>query len=411
MVHSSLKTQFSQFFSRMLLGVVLVLSNTLYAQTGIGTDKPNKAAALDIQSDQRGLLIPRVELNSFPDPNDDAESLLVYNKTENGGFNKGFYCWFGGEWVRLLADGDLTKDSGGGSNSEVWIQQGNQSYHKGNVAIGKVGNEESNNNHIIFEVAKENGDNALTIRKDGWVGIGYKNKSTSSDYTSFTTDLHPYIYLDMDSKTLVAKTIYNVIDFAVENLDNLLISIYWQNFSYLVFRDFIDYVIYQERNGKYSYVNNHEAKEMLRVNGAVLATDMYFPDYVFQDYFKAPKQKSNPDYKFRSLDQTKAYIKTHKHLPGITPAWALPYSKEEGYRFNLSQLSIKSLEKIEELYLHTIEQDEKINHLKKQITTAKTQYTNTKTAKKIKQLKKDKTERSKRINRLEQRVANLAKNK
>lgn len=78
MVHSSLKTQFSQFFSRMLLGVVLVLSNTLYAQTGIGTDKPNKAAALDIQSDQRGLLIPRVELQEK-----DKWAPITADKTED----------------------------------------------------------------------------------------------------------------------------------------------------------------------------------------------------------------------------------------------------------------------------------------------------------------------------------------
>lgn len=31
------------------------------AQQGIGTDEPNKSAALEIKSEKRGLLIPRVE--------------------------------------------------------------------------------------------------------------------------------------------------------------------------------------------------------------------------------------------------------------------------------------------------------------------------------------------------------------
>ena len=42
-------------------------------------------------------------------------------------------------------------------------------------------------------------------------------------------------------------------------------------------------------------------------------------------------------------------------MPGITPITKLEKTKE-GYSFNISELSIQSLEKIEELYLHIIEQ-------------------------------------------------------
>lgn len=41
---------------------------TLQAQVGIGTNEPHRSAALDIQSSDKGILVPRVELNSLTDP-------------------------------------------------------------------------------------------------------------------------------------------------------------------------------------------------------------------------------------------------------------------------------------------------------------------------------------------------------
>ncbi len=68
------------------------------------------------------------------------------------------------------------------------------------------------------------------------------------------------------------------------------------------------------------------------------------PDYVFE-----------PDYDLRSLEETAAYIKSNKHLPEI------PSAKEmEANGIQLGEMNMLLLKKIEELTLHTIEQQKLI---------------------------------------------------
>ncbi|MFE8436533.1 hypothetical protein ABHQ61_07830, partial [Tenacibaculum sp. ZH3_bin.2] len=85
--------------------VLLVLSTATIAQVGIGTLTPSLSAQLDIKSDSRGLLIPRLNINdlstSLPVNNNTIkESLLVYNTNKNSG--KGFYYWNGVLWEQLV---------------------------------------------------------------------------------------------------------------------------------------------------------------------------------------------------------------------------------------------------------------------------------------------------------------------
>lgn len=84
------------------------------AQQGIGTDEPNKSAALEIKSEKRGLLIPRVELQDLTDYSpivgDEVNSLLVFNTTDDENLSPGFYYWEEGSWKRLLVDGDISGD-------------------------------------------------------------------------------------------------------------------------------------------------------------------------------------------------------------------------------------------------------------------------------------------------------------
>ncbi|MCZ4245936.1 hypothetical protein O0955_18150, partial [Pedobacter sp. HCMS5-2] len=68
----------------------------------------------------------------------------------------------------------------------------------------------------------------------------------------------------------------------------------------------------------------------------------------------------NHSYKFKSLADVSAFIKKNKHLPGVTKIDDLK-KNVNGYSFDLTALSIQSLEKIEELYLHVIEQQKQID--------------------------------------------------
>ncbi len=109
--------------------------------------------------------------------------------------------------------------------------------------------------------------------------------------------------------------------------------------------------------------------EKLRVNGTITTVNSSYADYVFEDYFNGFSEiKFN--YKFPDLEYVANFIKTNRHLPGITPIDAL-VKTDVGYAFNVSELSIQLLEKTEELYLHLIEQkkimDEKSDLFQKSI--------------------------------------------
>lgn len=103
--------------------------------------------------------------------------------------------------------------------------------------------------------------------------------------------------------------------------------------------------------------------------GSFITTTSKYADYVFEDYLEGTST-INKDYKFKSLEETAAYIKVNKHLPGVTAIKDI-LKTENGYNVNLSELSIQQLEKIEELYLHTIEQQQEISKQKTEISDLK----------------------------------------
>ncbi len=88
-----------------------------YAQVGIGTKTPSSSAQLDITSDNKGILIPRIELTSLTsftpiigNASDPLNiGLLVYNKSNltttvdntSVTIEKGFFYWTGTEWTRI----------------------------------------------------------------------------------------------------------------------------------------------------------------------------------------------------------------------------------------------------------------------------------------------------------------------
>lgn len=99
--------------------------------------------------------------------------------------------------------------------------------------------------------------------------------------------------------------------------------------------------------------------ELLRVDGSIQTASTTYPDYVFESYYEETSE-NNPSYSFPTLMEIKAFIETYKHLPDIPKASELTRTEKGDYVFDITDLAIKSLEKIEELYLHIIEQEEKI---------------------------------------------------
>ena len=97
----------------------------------------------------------------------------------------------------------------------------------------------------------------------------------------------------------------------------------------------------------------------IRATGSFISGTATYPDYVFQKYFLG-ESSLNKDYKFSTLEKIEAFVKKNHHLPGIKSAMEV----ESDGHWDLTQGAINNLEKIEELFLHTIEQEKKIDQLK-----------------------------------------------
>ena len=99
-----------KLFTPLLL---LVSFCDIHAQgVGIGTTSPHPSARLDVSADNKGLLIPRIELqalNMAAPLTSPAASLLLYNTATAGAspnsVTPGFYSWDADalSWVRLLS--------------------------------------------------------------------------------------------------------------------------------------------------------------------------------------------------------------------------------------------------------------------------------------------------------------------
>ncbi|MFC6860974.1 hypothetical protein [Zunongwangia atlantica] len=101
-----LLTVFSIFF------VAFFNSSELSAQVGIGTSNPDPSAVLHIQSTNKGVLLPKVDLQNLTDRNtvnEPTEGLLVYNRRDDNSHDlrKGFYIWDNEKWDKVENQSDI----------------------------------------------------------------------------------------------------------------------------------------------------------------------------------------------------------------------------------------------------------------------------------------------------------------
>ena len=85
----------------LLTYLFLLFSSVIYSQVGINTNSPDPSSALDIQSTNGGILIPRLTLdqrNAIAYP---ATGLLIFQTNESAGF----YFYNGEEWTRIEGAG------------------------------------------------------------------------------------------------------------------------------------------------------------------------------------------------------------------------------------------------------------------------------------------------------------------
>jgi hypothetical protein len=164
---------------KKILTLLLLLPLLSIAQVGVNTTTPR--AALDVESTNNGVLIPRVQLTSILDittvinPNTGPleTSTLVYNIAPAGTIPNnvvaGFYYWNGSQWTAI---------AGNASSDHDWYEVGttvapnaitDEMFHLGNVAIGK----NTANHKLDVETTNQNVGIFNNLIKSLSLGIGY----------------------------------------------------------------------------------------------------------------------------------------------------------------------------------------------------------------------------------------------
>ncbi|MFK7748461.1 MAG: hypothetical protein AB8B65_08730 [Kordia sp.] len=129
----------SRFFNNksLLSFVALLFCINIYSQVGINTDMPADIAILDIESTDKGVLIPRINIadlsTAAPITGTMINGLLVYNTNVTTG--EGFYYWSGTAWTPFV-DADFLEVSTSNPPSSV----ASPVYRTGNVNIGTTTN-------------------------------------------------------------------------------------------------------------------------------------------------------------------------------------------------------------------------------------------------------------------------------
>lgn len=161
----------------------------LNAQVGINTTSPSPGSILDVESTDKGILIPRVniaDLNTIaPVTGGGTESLLIYNTNNSTG--KGFHYWNGSSWIAMedlnLSKNDLTQVSGtrtynmggnklGFTNGQLGVNTNNPS--------GSFEARSSSNHDAFYFVQEDN----LTGEKDVFIVEDKDNGGGSQDHSS-----------------------------------------------------------------------------------------------------------------------------------------------------------------------------------------------------------------------------------
>jgi hypothetical protein len=82
---------------KIIVGVFLLSSSTIFAQVGIGTTSPNNAAELDVNSTSKGVLFPRMSNAQMTAISNPSQGLQIYNTDANC-----MYFYNGQQWVSTL---------------------------------------------------------------------------------------------------------------------------------------------------------------------------------------------------------------------------------------------------------------------------------------------------------------------
>ena len=141
--------------------LLLIATFSVSAQVSINTNgaAPDDSSMLDVQSTDKGILIPRMDETAMNNIATPATGLMIYNTTDNV-----FYYYDGATWLPI----------GDGIADEDWTIDGNDLYNNnsGNVGVGT--NAPTTKLDVNGEIKHGNALNLYSNAGNGthaWVGL------------------------------------------------------------------------------------------------------------------------------------------------------------------------------------------------------------------------------------------------
>jgi hypothetical protein len=369
-------------FMRKIFCILIIAAsvNCLHAQSiGIGTAAPNASAQLDVTSTSKGLLLPRMTLaqrNLIVSP---ATGLLVY-QTDN---TPGFYYYNGASWIQFST----------GSSTNYWTDfYGNHIFNNnasGNVTIG--GSASLAKFTVQGPMAMYDVHPSLLMRRTSYTSV------TSSDISFQLADgsdefkiIHALNRLYLIRGSIPYNT--NPSDFVLDANGNIGIgtispdvklnvqngsNITSTNGGYLQIGDAALENIAIDNNEIQARTNGAATRLVIQnrggpvqigtasvpggyklgVEGKMICEELKiqnsanWPDYVF-----------DKNYKLRTPEDLQKFIAANHHLPDIPPA-----AEMEKNGIQVGDMQKKLLEKIEELTLYILQQDEQIKSIREEL--------------------------------------------
>jgi len=369
--------------------IAFIFPVMLFAQSvAINTDasSPHNTAILDVKSDSKGLLIPRLttlQRTSIAGPalgltvfDTDTYNYWVYRGDVNGG------------WVELMTSLDKhwnrtgtnifttnTGNVGIGTNSpteKLTINATDPTINFLNAGTAK-GFIQADGNHMKLSTYNTNttgnlvfnirGTDRMTVASDGNVGVGISNPVTKFQITGgseASTTSHGYFMLGAETGTNI---VFDNNEIQARNNGNTS-TLYMQtdggnmyigdpsnfNASHRLGVDGNTVITGGLRIGTTVSPGGYK----LAVDGKAICTELVvrlvpnWPDYVFAK-----------DYKLTRLDEVEEFIKQNNHLPGIPSAKTI-----ETNGLSIGEMQKMQMEKIEELTLYIIDLKKEIEKLK-----------------------------------------------
>jgi hypothetical protein len=224
-----------------------------------------------------------------------------------------------------IADGDtptvrLNQDGSSGWTPQTWDVAGNET----NFFIRDA----THGSTLPFRIAPGAPSSSLTINSDGNVGIGTWSPEVTLEVESTSSSAEIRVESGATSS-----------DFPILSLSNINSG---QRYDLRTQGD--QFVITRFGSGVNEFT--FEADGDLSITGNYFSggTQLNVPDYVLEE-----------DYSLMPLGELRAYIAREKHLPNVPSADEIT---KDG--LNLSQFQMRLLEKVEELTLYTLAQQQQI---------------------------------------------------